>query len=101
MLPSPGTIESVRSQLAAGVQPMFIGGAFAFAAESFVSENPATGAVIAQVAAAGAGEVDRAVTSAAQAFGAWAAALPQQRANCLLKLAGLVEAAAEEIALVE
>jgi phenylacetaldehyde dehydrogenase len=64
--------------------------------------NPATGKVIAQAAAAGASDVDRAVRAARAAFdsGPWPQLPPIERARLLWKLADAVEAAADDIAYV-
>src|SRR6478672_7393641 len=45
--------------------------------------DPATGAIIADVAALGAGEAETAVDAAHRAFPAWSARLPQDRARIL------------------
>ncbi|WP_142846062.1 CoA-acylating methylmalonate-semialdehyde dehydrogenase [Telmatospirillum sp. J64-1] len=60
--------------------------------------NPATGAVSAQVALAGAAEVDQAIAAAAAALPRWAATPSVQRARVLFKFKELVEARADEIA---
>ncbi|HXA92055.1 MAG TPA: aldehyde dehydrogenase family protein [Steroidobacteraceae bacterium] len=61
--------------------------------------NPATGKVFAQVAAAGASDVDRAVRAARAAFesGPWPIMPPVERSKLLWKLADAIEAAADEI----
>jgi len=65
--------------------------------------NPASEAVIAQVPAGGAADVDRAVTAAADAFahGPWSKARPAERQRLLLKLADLIERDAQVIAEIE
>lgn len=65
--------------------------------------NPATGEEFATVPDAGASDVDRAVTSAAQTFAsdAWRRMAPAARERILLKLADLIEAHGEELAQLE
>jgi gamma-glutamyl-gamma-aminobutyraldehyde dehydrogenase/4-guanidinobutyraldehyde dehydrogenase/NAD-dependent aldehyde dehydrogenase len=71
--------------------------------ETFPRINPATGGEIAQVAACGAEDVDRAVAGARAAFesGVWAHAAPRQRKKVLIRFAQLVEEHADELALLE
>ncbi len=78
-----------------------IGGEWLDAAsgETFETYNPATGEVIARVAAGGAVDVDSAVAAARKAFeGPWSRFSPRQRGHCLYKLADLIEAHADELA---
>jgi phenylacetaldehyde dehydrogenase len=65
--------------------------------------DPATGQSIASVAAAGAADVDAAVTAARAAFetGPWSRMTPAERAKLMWKLADLIEANAEELAQIE
>jgi 4-(gamma-glutamylamino)butanal dehydrogenase len=83
----------------------FIAGKFQDSASGkrFASENPATGSVIAQVSECDQMDVDLAVTAARQSFdrGGWSKSAPKERKKILLKLADLVEAHAEELALIE
>jgi gamma-glutamyl-gamma-aminobutyraldehyde dehydrogenase len=83
----------------------FIGGDFVDAADgaTFDSLAPATGEVIAQIAAGGEADVDRAVAAARTAFesGSWSALAPGDRKIVLLRLADLIEAEAAELALLE
>jgi len=60
--------------------------------------NPATGKVQAEVALAGAQEIDQAVASARAAFPIWRATPPQEKARVLLRFADLLQAAQPEIA---
>ncbi len=82
-----------------------IGGRFVEAAsgETFDSRNPATGEVLARVAACGAEDVDRAVRAARAAFdsGVWSRAAPGDRKAVLLRLAALIRENAEELALLD
>jgi len=64
-------------------------------------ENPATGETIAQVAKAGAADVDKAVAAAKAAFPEWSAMPPRDRSKCMWKLADLMEANIEELARIE
>jgi phenylacetaldehyde dehydrogenase len=65
--------------------------------------NPADGQVIGHAAAGGAPDIDRAVAAARRAFddGPWSRTTPAQRARLLWKLADLLEANADELALLE
>jgi len=60
--------------------------------------NPATGAVIATVPAAGASDVDGAAAAARRAFGTWSRTTPGQRAEMLLALADAVLADIDALA---
>ncbi|WP_320039832.1 aminobutyraldehyde dehydrogenase [uncultured Desulfobacter sp.] len=64
-------------------------------------ENPATGEVIAQVAKAGAADVDNAVAAAKTAFPEWSSMPPRDRSKCMWQLADLMEANIEELAKIE
>ncbi|WZH51235.1 MAG: aldehyde dehydrogenase family protein [Nocardioides alkalitolerans] len=64
--------------------------------------NPATGEVLAEVAAADTDDVDRAVAAAEEAFRTtWAAVPPHERAALLHRLADLVERDAQHLATLE
>jgi betaine-aldehyde dehydrogenase/aminobutyraldehyde dehydrogenase len=82
---------------------MFIGGRHVGSAEGETEAviNPATGEQIAEVAKGSARDVDVAVQAAEQAFEAWAATPPNERAIRLLRLADRVEENAEELAQLE
>ncbi len=83
----------------------YIGGEFAPSASGrcFSVENPATEEVLAEVAEAGAEDVDRAVGAARQCFesDAWQKLEPRQRGKMLARAADLLEARAQEFAEVE
>lgn len=83
----------------------FIDGVFreARSGERFETENPATGQLLAQVAAGDAADIDLAVRAARTAFddGRWARQAPAERKETLLRLADLVAAHAEELALLD
>lgn len=70
---------------------------------TFDAINPATNQLLAQVAACGEDEVDLAVRSARRAFeqGPWARMAPTQRKKILIKLADLLLAHREELALLD
>jgi hypothetical protein len=74
--------------------------------ESFGTErdqvlNPATEEVIAEMPRGTAEDVERAVAAAAQAAPAWGRTTPAERAAALLELADRIDAAAEELTLLE
>jgi acyl-CoA reductase-like NAD-dependent aldehyde dehydrogenase len=63
--------------------------------------DPATEQVIAEVPRAGVAEVDEAVSRAREAFPAWRAMAPAERAALLRALADALDAAREELAMLE
>lgn len=71
--------------------------------ETFPTLNPATGKTLADVARCDGQDVDRAVRAARDAFdsGVWSKAAPAHRKAVLLCLAQLIDAHAEELALLE
>ena len=69
--------------------------------ERFADHSPVDGSLLAEVARAGAREVDLAVRAAADAFPAWAALGPEGRAPYLHRLADLIDAGVERLAAVE
>src|SRR3954453_19671244 len=71
--------------------------------KTFDTYNPATGEVIARVAAAGPADVDKAVKAARRALeaGPWATMDAADRGRLMFKLADLVEKNAEELAVLE
>lgn len=83
----------------------FIDGAFrpAISGRTFDTVNPATGAVLAQVAACGAEDVDFAVLKAREAFedGRWSRLHPSARKDVLIRLAKLMTRNARELAVME
>jgi phenylacetaldehyde dehydrogenase len=84
---------------------MLIGGQWVQAAsgETFETVNPANATTITTVASAGAADVDRAVDAARRAFEdrAWSDMNPHQRTRVLLRIADIIEAHADELALIE
>ncbi len=83
----------------------FINGRFtdAVSGQTFDSVNPATGAVLASVAACDIADVDLAVAAGRRAFddGRWSRMAPAGRKAVLLKLADLIRANLEEMALLD
>ena len=83
----------------------FIDGHFrpAIGGKTFETLNPATGAVLASVAACGSEDVDLAVTKARDAFedGRWSRLHPKERKEVLIRLAKLVKRNARELAVLE
>jgi phenylacetaldehyde dehydrogenase len=84
---------------------MLIGGEWVDAAsgETFVTVDPATEEVLAEVPSGGAEDVDRAVRAARRAFesGPWPRMTASERGRALWKLADLIEQHAEEFAQLE
>jgi 4-(gamma-glutamylamino)butanal dehydrogenase len=80
----------------------FIDGAFRDAAsgETFVTENPATGRPLANVASGGPADIDAAVRAARRAFddGRWSRLPPAERKKILLRVADAMEANLDELA---
>lgn len=101
------TYDDYKSQAAALElrTGLWIDGAFTPAenAAVFDSINPATGAVLAQVARGSAADIDRAVASARAAFddGRWSGKTPTERKEVLLKLAALIRENLTELALLD
>ncbi|KQS90861.1 MULTISPECIES: aldehyde dehydrogenase [unclassified Rhizobium] len=83
----------------------FIDGSFrpAISGKTFETINPATGKVLAKVAACGAEDVDFAVQKARDAFedGRWSRLHPGERKEALIKLAKLIKRNAHELAVLE
>ena len=84
---------------------MLIGGQWVEAAsgKTFETFNPATGRVLAQVAEGDAEDINRAVAAARKAFesGPWPKMTPSQRGRLLWRVAELIEAHADELAMLE
>src|SRR5258706_9858021 len=72
-------------------------------AARFTVTNPATGAPLCEVAAAGAAEIDRAVASGRRTFssGVWRRMAPRDRLAVLSRLARLIEANGEQFSLLD
>ncbi len=69
----------------------FIDGVWLETAATFPDHNPFTGDVVAEVAAGGRAEADKAVTAAAAAFPQWAAMPPGQRQALFLRAADIID----------
>lgn len=82
-----------------GEQALFIGGRWtpSGSGNTYETLNPFTGKPATRAAAATVADVDRAVQSAHQAFGGWAALPPGQRREYLYTAADAVEARASEL----
>lgn len=84
---------------------LFIDGDFAPARSGavFESVNPATGEVIAEISRGDVADIDRAVASGLKAFksGAWSRMAPRHRMAVLLRFADLLEANADEFAMID
>jgi betaine-aldehyde dehydrogenase len=78
----------------------FIGGELVDPAEGQTEDvlNPATGETIAEAPLSTKADVERAVAAAKAAFEGWAQKTPGERSQALLRIAGLIEERAEEIA---
>ena len=95
--PSPTLPAAARKRL-------FIDGAWvnALSGQTIDCRNPATGELIATIAAGDKEDIDRAVLAARRAFsGAWSRVKPYERQMILLRLADLVEKHYEELALTD
>ncbi|MDW5598792.1 aldehyde dehydrogenase family protein [Conexibacter stalactiti] len=103
-VPQSPSNAAARSRLERPWQ-LLIGGRFVDAADgaTLVSEDPATGAPLATVAAAGAADVDRAVSAARAAFegAAWADLTPSARGQVVWRIGELIERHADELAELE
>ena len=98
------TALAKANQFAASRHELLIGGRWraAQSGRTFDSFNPATTAKLATVAAAGKADADLAVAAARAALdGPLAAQKPAERAKLLWKLADLIEAHADELAVLE
>jgi aldehyde dehydrogenase (NAD+) len=74
----------------------------AVAGRTFETRNPANGALLAHLAEGGAEDIDLAVAAARRAFeGPWRKSLPAERQRILLKLADLMDAHWDELALLD
>ncbi|MBL8561186.1 MAG: aldehyde dehydrogenase [Gemmobacter sp.] len=83
----------------------FIDGSFrpAISGKTFTTTNPATGEVLAKIAACGPEDVDFAVAKARDAFedGRWSRLHPKERKEVLIKLSKLIKRNARELAVME
>jgi acyl-CoA reductase-like NAD-dependent aldehyde dehydrogenase len=99
------TEQQVQTLLQAVPRQLFIDGKWVDAESraTFATLDPATGRPIADIAAAEAADVDRAVAAARRAFddGRWTGLTPTQRSRILWRVGELIERDREELALVE
>lgn len=94
----PTVADTVRTQA-------YIDGQFVdpLGGDTFQTFSPATGQILATVAACHEDDVSRAVASARAAFegGVWSAVPPAERKSVLLRFVSLIEANADELAMTE
>ncbi len=97
--------DEVKSFLDGRPKQLWIGGGWVEASSGRTLEtvNPATEQVLANVALAGAEDVDRAVQAARVAFddGRWSDVPPRHKEATLRKIADVIDAHAEELAILE
>ena len=79
----------------------WIGGERVASGTTFTSISPIDETPLADISAANAADVDRAVRSAREAFKTWRKVSPQERAQYLHRIADIVERRVEELAVVE
>lgn len=99
--PAPESRSVVRLQPAYG---LFVGGEFVDPTDgdSFTSINPASEEVLAEVAAGGVGDVDRAVRAARSAYDrVWGPMPGRDRAKYLFRIARLIQERSRELAVLE
>ncbi|EEE36157.1 aldehyde dehydrogenase 2b4 [Rhodobacteraceae bacterium KLH11] len=96
--------NTLRKGLSPATQA-FIDGRFvdASSGEQFDCISPLDGQIIARVSSCGSDDIDRAVKAARNAFehGPWPRMSPKERKKILLRLASLIEASADALALTE
>jgi acyl-CoA reductase-like NAD-dependent aldehyde dehydrogenase len=101
----PDALSEPARAYAAGPHRLLIGGERFEAADgrTFETVDPSTGRVIADVAHAGPGDVDRAVRAAREAFedGRWSGRAAAERTRSILAFAEAIEAHADELAELE
>lgn len=97
--------EQLENRLSSATRGLIINGKSvpALSGKTFPTENPATGKVICQVAEGGAADVDAAVKAARAALEnpAWRDMSAVDRSKILNRLADLIEAEADELAVLE
>jgi phenylacetaldehyde dehydrogenase len=102
---APIEIHSNVSAFLKQPRKMLIGGTWveAVSGQTFDTYNPATGEVLAKVAAGDKADVDRAVKAARKAFeeGPWPEMLPADRARVIWKIAELIDQHHDELAELE
>lgn len=101
---SPAPESRALARLADGARlGLFIDGEFVDASNgaTFATHDPANETLLADVALAGASDVDRAVAAARAAFPAWSARPGRERGAFLFRLARLLQERAREFAVLE
>jgi len=96
--PEARTLATIRPSYG-----LFIGGEFVdpAAGASFTTIDPATGLALAEVAEAGAADVDRAVKAARRAFTRWSKLPGAERGKYLFRIARLLQERSRELAVLE
>lgn len=101
----PSELHPAVDAFLAKPRPMLIGGEWLFAAsgKTFQTFNPANEEVLAEVAEGDAEDIARAVRAARRAFehGAWRKMTASERGRLLWRLGELIDANAEELAMLE
>lgn len=100
----PSSTRPVPAFLAQGPKRLFIDGKHvpALSGKTFKTFNPATGAVLAEVAQGAAEDIDLAVKAARRAFeGPWSKWRPADRQQLMLRLAELVDRHYDELAMLD
>jgi phenylacetaldehyde dehydrogenase len=102
---STATLDARVDTFTRGPHQLFIGGQWVDAAsgETFSTPNPATGEPLADIAAGGAEDIDRAVRAARAAFddGPWGRMTPSERGRIVWRIGDLILEHAEELAQLE
>jgi phenylacetaldehyde dehydrogenase len=102
---APTQLQNSVTEFLSKPRKMLVDGQWieAVSGKTFATYNPATGAVLAQVAEGDRADIDRAVKAARKAFesGPWPDLSPSKRGRLLWKLADLIEANLEEFAELE
>ncbi|WP_067682971.1 aldehyde dehydrogenase family protein [Nocardia miyunensis] len=95
--------DTINLPMLAEIEPMLVGEKRLEGSEFIPVLNPATEQVLTRIGRAGTAEVDAAVRAAAQAHadGRWRKLPPERRRDLLVRLAELVAAAAEDLAVLE
>jgi len=97
--PAPESRDIVDIKASYG---LFIDGEFVDADTSFKTVNPASEEVLAEIAEAGAADVDRAVTAARKAYdGVWSRLPATERAKYLFRIARIIQERSRELAVLE
>jgi gamma-glutamyl-gamma-aminobutyraldehyde dehydrogenase len=93
-------VEGLRFRTMAWIDGQFVP---AESGRTYVSENPATGQPLAEIALCDDGDVDRAVAAARRSFeaGVWRDLAPAERKRVLVRFADLIDAHSDELAATE